>query len=138
MVAPLYSTFALIAEPIVTTAVFYTFYQGYKHDKFPEKVAFGAVAYELIFNISYMFYKLPSHLSRFNKAWYTGLAIFHGTLSIVMFVSLICFLLLAFNGYRKGINYFQKHKYITVFFLVFWLIALFTGFAMYYTTYYYK
>jgi hypothetical protein len=32
MIAPLYSTFALIAEPFVTTTVFYTFYQGYKHN----------------------------------------------------------------------------------------------------------
>ena len=137
MIAPLYSTFALIAEPLVTTAVFYTFYQGYKNNKFPAKVAFGAIIYETVFNISYMFYKLPEHFSRFNKAWYTALGAFHGILSILMFIGLIVFLLLANKNYKKDINYFKKHKYISVVFLVFWLIALFSGFALYYTTYYY-
>jgi hypothetical protein len=137
MIAPAYSTFALIAEPFVTAAVFYTFYQGYKHNRFPEKVAFGAVLYETIFNISYMFYKLPGHLSRFNKTWYTALAATHGILSIIMFVGLIVFLALAYNRYKKGVNYFLKHKYVSVTFLLFWLTALLTGFALYYTTYYY-
>lgn len=137
MIAPAYSTFALIAEPFVTAAVFYTFYQGYKHNRFPEKVAFGAVAYETFFNISYMFYKLPQHLSRFNKAWYAALGATHGILSIIMFVGLIVFLLLAQRNYKKGTNYFREHRNISIVFLVFWLIALFTGFALYYTTYYY-
>jgi uncharacterized membrane protein YozB (DUF420 family) len=137
MIAPAYSTFALIAEPIVTFAVFYTFYQGYKNGHFPAKIAFGAVLYETAFNISYMFYKLPAHISRFNKAWYTALAATHGILSIVMFIGLVIFLVLAYRNYEKGINYFKKHKYVSIVFLSFWLIALLTGFAMYYTTYYY-
>jgi uncharacterized membrane protein YozB (DUF420 family) len=137
MIAPAYSTFALIAEPFVTAAVFYTFYQGFRHDRFPKMIAFGAIAYETLFNISYMFYKLPDHLSRFNKAWYTALAATHGILSILMFIGLIVFFILAYRNYKKGVNYFRKHKYISIIFLSFWLIALFTGFAMYYTTYYY-
>lgn len=137
MVAPAYSTFALLAEPFVTAAVFYTFYQGYKNNRFPARVAFGAVLYETAFNISYMFYKLPSHFSRFNKAWYTALGATHGILSIVMFVGLIVFFLMAYKNYTRGTNYFRKHKYVSIIFLSFWLIALFTGFALYYTTYYY-
>jgi len=137
MIAPLYSTFALIAEPFVTTAVFYTFYQGYKHNKLPEKVAIGAIAYETMFNISYMFYKLPDHFSKFDKAWYAALGAFHGILSLAMFLSLIVFLVLAIKRYRAGINYFRAHKYVSITFLAFWLIALFSGFALYYTTYYY-
>ena len=58
-------------------------------------------------------------------------------LSIIMFIGLIVFLLLAYKNYKKEINYFKKHKYISAIFLAFWLIALFSGFALYYTTYYY-
>src|SRR5579859_3968548 len=123
MIAPAYSTFALIAEPFVTVAVFYTFYEGYFHSRFPTKVAFGAVLYETLFNISYMFYKLPSHISRFNKAWYTALAATHGILSIVMFISLVVFLILAYRNYIKDINFFHKHRNMSVVFLCFWLVA---------------
>ena len=45
MHAPLYSTVALLAELLVSLAVFYTFYQGYKRNKLPEKVAIGAIVY---------------------------------------------------------------------------------------------
>jgi uncharacterized membrane protein YozB (DUF420 family) len=84
-----------------------------------------------------MFYKLPDHFSRFNKAWYTALGAFHGILSLAMFLSLIVFLFLAIKKYREGKNYFREHKYISIVFLAFWLVALFSGFALYYATYYY-
>lgn len=137
MTAPAYSTFAVIAEPFVTVAIFYTFYQGFRHNKFPKNIAFGAVLYETLFNISYMFYKLPDHFSRFNKTWYTVLGATHGILSLLMFIGLIVFISLAYKNYAKGTNYFREHKYITFTFLSFWLVALFTGFALYYTSYYY-
>jgi hypothetical protein len=139
MVAPLYSTFALAAEPFVTAAVFYTFYQGYKHHNFPVKIAFGTVTYETVFNISYMFYKAPAHFHSASStyAWYEVLGAVHGILSLLMFVGLIVFLTLAYRRYKVGVNFFKDHRYLSAIFLSFWLVALFTGFALYYTTYYY-
>ena len=140
MIAPLYSTFALVAEPFVTTAVFYTFYQGYRHNRFPEKVAFGAILYETLFNISYMFYKAPAHFVSIDGkyAWYAALGAVHGILSLLMFAGLIVFLTLAYKNYKRGSNYFKSpqvhfHRISSSF----WLVALFTGFALYFTTYYY-
>lgn len=137
MHAPAYSTFALIAEIFVSTAIFYTFYQGYKNDRFPEKVAFGAVAYEILFNISYMAYRLPAHESHFNKAWREILGAVHGTLSLAMFLSLIAFFVLAAQNYGKGVNYFKVHRNLTITFLFFWSISIITGIVFYFVEYYF-
>ena len=106
MHAPLYSTIAVFAEILVSAAVFYTLYQGYKHNRLPEKVAIGAVVYEILFDISYMIYRLPARESGTNKSLITALGIFHGTLSLVLFISLIIFFMLAIKNYRRNVNYF--------------------------------
>jgi hypothetical protein len=135
MHAPLYSTIALLAEILVSSAIFYTFYQGYKHDKLPEKVAIGALVYEVIFNISYMIYRLPARETGANKSLLTGLGIFHGTLSLLMFVSLITFFVLAIKNYRRNVNYFLVHKRPTFVFLFFWSLSVLSGFVLYFVEY---
>ena len=137
MHAPAYSTFALIAEIFVSAAVFYTFYQGYKKDRFPEKVAFGAIAYEILFNISYMTYRLPEHESHFNETARQILGAAHGTLSLIMFLSLIAFFTLAAKNYTAGVNYFRTHRNLTVTFLVFWSISIISGIVFYFVEYYF-
>ena len=135
MHAPIYSSLALIAEIFVSTAIFYSFYQGYKHSKFPEKVAIAALAYETLFNISYMVYRLPAEKNGGISETRKIFGATHGVLSLLMFISLIVFFSLALRNYRKGVNYFRLHKYLTSIFLFFWSISVFSGIALYFVEY---
>ena len=90
MTPPFLSTFTLFTEIIITAAILYVFYRGYKYNKFPFKVAFIALAYEILFNVSYMSFRALTHddsnLTVPHSPLHTGLAIFHGTFSLIMFM----------------------------------------------------
>jgi len=135
MHAPLYSTIALLAELLVSLAIFYTIYQGYKRGKLPEKVAIGALVYEILFDISYMIYRLPTRESGANKSLITGLGIFHGTLSLFMLFGLIAFFVLAIKNYRRNVNYFLVHKRSMFVFLFFWSLSVVSGAVLYFVAY---
>ncbi len=137
MHAPLYSTFALLAELLVSLAIFYTFFQGYRRNKLPEKVAIGALVYEILFDISYMVYRLPARESGANKSLLTGLGIFHGTLSLLMLLSLIAFFMLAIKNYRRNVNYFLIHKHPMIVFLFFWSLSVISGAVLYFVEYFF-
>jgi len=137
---PLFSTFTLITEIFVTIGVFYMFYQGYRKNRFPTKVAFLTLFYEIFFNISYMTYRAFVHEVKIPKHEHTpfhlGLAIFHGTFSLVMFVALIALVLVAWRQYKKGENFFKKHAVLTFSFIVLWFIAITSGFFFYFVAYF--
>lgn len=130
---PLYSSITLFAEIIISTIIYYTLYQGYKHNKFPTKLAGFALLYELLFNISYMFSRVSSQVkaTHVESPFVIILAIVHGTLSLIMFITLIAFFILAWRSYRKGINYFAKHKIFTFLFLFFWTFSIVSGVLFY-------
>jgi len=48
MHAPLYSTIALLAELLVSLAIFYTIYQGYKRGKAAGESRYCALVYEIL------------------------------------------------------------------------------------------
>ncbi len=134
---PWFSTFTLFTELIVTASVLYVFYTAYKRNVFPYTLVAITLGYEILFNISYMASralggKNPSKLS---GSHIIGLAIFHGTFSLLMFIALLVFMSLAWKNYKKGINYFQLHKNFTIVFIALWLIAIASGFGFYYTAY---
>lgn len=135
MEAPLFSTFTLLTELCVTATIVYVFYSGYKHNRFPAKPAFFAIAYETLFNISYMVYRSLEHSSEHKDESEAGfevlLAIFHGVLSLAMFISLIVFLLIAWKKYKAGINFFFAHKVLTGLFLFLWSLSILSGIGYY-------
>lgn len=130
---PLFSTITLITELFVTASVLFVFYKSITTGVFPKKLAFFTLAYEIVFNISYMLYSSITRESheKTGFTWKTGLAIFHGTLSLVMFVSLIIFFVLAYRGYKKNSNYFKVHKMASIFFLFFWFTSIISGIVLY-------
>lgn len=134
---PLYSTITLFTELLITAAILYIFYSGYKKNKFPYKIAFLALAYETLFNVSYMVIRILTHKEVRSKpdpdVW---LAAFHGISSLIMFIALIIYVIIAWKNYKKGINYFLIHKKITFTFLFFWLLAIFSGILFYVFEYY--
>lgn len=139
MPPPLFSTFSLITELIVSASIFYVFYSGYKHNHFPFKLALFALSYEILFNISYMVSRSLEHVPEYKEEVHSGfeiaLAAFHGILSLVMFIALIVFLIIAFKKYKAGINYFKEHNTLTIMFLVLWSLSVISGIVFYFTLY---
>jgi uncharacterized membrane protein YozB (DUF420 family) len=137
MAIPLYSTITFCTEIAMTVVILTLFYQGYKKNQFSHKLALAAICYEVLFNISYMVYRVFTHpdAARADSLGEIALAIFHGTLSLIMFIALIVFLVLAWKNYKKGINYFKKHRTLTIVFIVFWLLAVLSGIAFYLVEY---
>lgn len=137
MHAPLYSTITLVAELIISACIYYTLYRGYRHNKFPAKIAAFALIYESVFNISYMVSRVSSqaNAARVESPLLIGLAIVHGTLSLLMFLALIVFFIFAWTRYRKGINYFQSHKILTTIFIFFWTFSIISGVLFYFVEY---
>lgn len=133
MHGPLFSTITLFTELLVSFAVYFSIYKGYRFGKFPTKIAFAALSYETIFNISYMFSRVPAHAkaSKATPPFLVILAIVHGVLSLIMFVSLVVFFILAWRSYKKEKNYFLDHKRITFTFLFFWTFSIISGILFY-------
>lgn len=131
----LFSTFTLITELLVTAAVLYIFFEGYKKDIFHPKILFVTLAYEALFNINYMFHRESHVLSTKISPLYILLAAFHGIFSLVMFITLVIFFILAWLNFRKKINYFTKHPLFSKIFIVAWLVSVFSGVIFYVVTY---
>lgn len=134
---PLLSTITLIAELFIFGAISYIFYKGYEGRLFPFGLAYFAIAYEVVFNISYMVYrsvglKQVSALSENLRE----LGMVHGILSLIVFIALVIFLSLAIKNYEKGINYFKVHSSLTFLLLAFWVISLSSGILLYIKTYF--
>jgi len=131
MHAPLYSTITLFAELIISGCVYYVIYQGYMHGLFRKWVAWGALAYEIVFNMSYMALRAGAHLSEHADSTALAFAIVHGTLSLIMFISLIVFFILAARGYAQRENYFLRRKKLTILFTAFWTLSILSGVGFY-------
>jgi heme A synthase len=140
MHAPFFSTFTLFTEALVTISVLYIFYSGYKHNKFPYTLAAITMAYEILFNISYMASRALNKkvdVMPPDSAFLITLAIFHGTFALLMFLALLVFMFFAWKNYKKGSNFFQAHKTMLIWFIVLWMTAVISGFLFYYE-YYFK
>ncbi|HVZ12275.1 MAG TPA: hypothetical protein VG965_04560 [Patescibacteria group bacterium] len=137
MHAPLYSSITLFAELIISAVIYFTLYSGYKNNKFPTIPAAAALIYELIFNITYMAGRVPSHVkvAKIEKPSIVILAIVHGVLSLIMFIALIVFFIVAWKNYKKGVNYFREHKTQTMIFIFFWTFSIVTGVLFYLVEY---
>lgn len=134
--APLYSTFTLSTEIVITCIILYIFYSGYKKNKFPVKTTFFALTYETLFNVSYMATRATQHKQVLNKLDpYIWLGALHGITSLAMFILLIVFMIIAWRKYKKGINFFKEHRIITFTFIFFWLLAIISGISFYFFEY---
>jgi hypothetical protein len=138
MTIPWFSTFTLFTEILVTSSILYSFYSAMHKNRFPYVLVFITLSYEVLFNISYMASRAVSgkNPSQLESPTVIGLAIFHGVFSLVMFVSLLVFMIMAWRKYKKGINFFSNHRTLTYSFVFFWLVAVFSGIFFYFLTYF--
>jgi heme A synthase len=136
---PWFSTFTLCTEILVTAGLFYVFYFAYAKNIFSYKTAGVVLAYEILFNITYMAKRFFTHVDNAiipHSSFYIALAIFHGTFSLLMFILLVIFMFFAWKNYGRGINYFKEHRRMTIVFLVSWIIAVLSGVLFYYVAYF--
>jgi len=131
MFAPLLSIATLAAELIVTSLVYFIIVDAYRRGTFRTWLAVGVLAYEVLFNISYMLSRLVAGTdaghAEITTPYETGLAIFHGTFSLVMFLALVAFFIAAARGYARGANFFRDHARLTVAFSVAWAVSILSG-----------
>lgn len=133
MAVPAFSHLSAFTELLVTAGVFYFFWQAMARDNFRWGFVWILIAYETVFNITYMASRLAQHApSPDYPAWATLLLVVHGTLSLVMFLGLISFVFLAFRDRKvEGENYFRNHSSLTWTFLVLWTASVLSGELIY-------
>lgn len=131
MIIPLWSIATLVTEFFVTAVIFYVIWTAVSRLSFNRTLAFGVIAYEVVFNISYMVFRSIEHekeaKSIVENSGTEALALFHGIFSLIMFISLIIFFLVADRHYAKGENYFVHHHRLTRIFLFAWGASVLSG-----------
>ena len=138
MSIPVWSIVTLCTELLVTASVYFIIWKGYRSGVFLRTFAFAVLAYEVLFNISYMLSReLGSAGAAVYSPYETGLAIFHGTFSLVMFVALVAFFLTAARAYARGGNYFASHPRLTLTFVIAWGISILSGITFFISLYFF-
>ena len=131
MDTPVWSIVTLVAELAVTAIVYFVIYEAYTRGVFHRALALGVLVYELLFNITYMASRLlkGTHdgTAQVFTPYETGLAIFHGTFSLGMFVALVAFFVIAARAYARGDSFFHDRPRLTFAFCVAWGISILSG-----------
>ncbi|HTM68281.1 MAG TPA: hypothetical protein VL426_03180 [Candidatus Binatia bacterium] len=136
MHAPIYSTVSLVTELFVSAGIVTAIVQAYRKNVFRKRLVLLTLAYETLFNVSYMIYRVLTHEEEPHESKIdVGLAIFHGTLSLAMFIALIVFMIIAWKRYAKGVNFFRAHRILTGMFLFLWALSILSGIAFYFVEY---
>ncbi len=138
---PIFSIFSLVTELLVTASVFYIIYHAYYEGVFARALAYGVLAYEMLFNISYMTARLFGHVlsgehaREHHEPYEVAVAIFHGTFSLIMFISLMVFFIFALRAYGRGENFFRVHEKLTTAFVAAWTVSVFSGVLLFFLLY---
>ncbi len=124
---PLWSIVTLATELVVTASVLAIIWRAYATGRFMTMFAWWVLGYEFLFNVSYMASREAHAATRTLDPYLTGLAIFHGVFSLVMFLSLVIFFFVAWRRYGRGENFFAIHPRFTVLFVTAWSISILSG-----------
>jgi hypothetical protein len=136
MSLPLWSTVTLFTELVVTASVYFIMWKAYRTGKFLRIFAFVILGYELLFNVSYMLSReVAGETSVTYKPYETGLAIFHGIFSLVMFIALVTFFISAARDYKRGKNYFLLQPKLTFLFVIAWGVSILSGITLFTSLY---
>ena len=133
MNAPAFSIFSAISEVFVTIGVLYAMIRAVRGNGLPKWLMGGVLLFELCVNVVYMAGR-AAHADKSTELS-TGMKIFyaaHGTLSLVMFVTLVVIYLMSLYGETKAKdNWFFRHPKATWGLVVFWMISVLTGEAIF-------
>lgn len=133
---PFWSIFTLCTELAVTASVYFIIWKAYRTGVFLRTLAFVTLGYEVLFNISYMLSReLGAQSTQVYSPYETGLAIFHGIFSLIMFVTLAVFFIFSARGYARGENYFLLRPKLTGTFVAAWGVSILSGMAFFASLY---
>lgn len=136
MTIPVWSLVTLLTELVVTGSVYFIIWKAYRTGIFLRVFAFSVLAYEALFNITYMSSRAAGVGTAVSYSPFEiGLAIFHGTFSIVMFLALVGFFLWAARIYKRGENFFLIHKKLTIIFVIAWGVSIISGLVFFVSLY---
>ncbi|MBK6683018.1 MAG: hypothetical protein IPG45_00970 [Deltaproteobacteria bacterium] len=131
---PTFSIFSAISEVFVTIGVLYAIITTLRGKPFP-KVALGIVlAFELCVNVVYMAGRASqadksAEISHGMKLFYA----FHGTLSLLMFVTLAAVYLLSLWDESSGRQtWFARHRTGSYVMIFFWMVSVISGEVIFY------
>ena len=137
MSIPPFSIFSAISEIFVTIAVLYSIITCLKGNRLPKKLLGGVLIFEFCVNVVYMASRAAqadksTELSAGMKAFFAG----HGTLSLLMFLSLVVAYLLALADESKGReNWFYRNRGFSYVLIFFWMVSVLSGHAIFVMTY---
>lgn len=127
-----FSTFAAISELFVTLGVLHVVYHNYKQLGYKWSLALGLMIFEFSVNMLYMISRLGHHAESTLSSGSKILAALHGSLSLIVFILLVVFSLLARQAFAQGKFYYHDHKVLTAVFVVLWLASVGSGEVLYF------
>ena len=137
---PLFSTISAVTELLVTAAVYWFFWRGMKFADYRWGIITVAIVYETLFNVTYMVSRVFTHeegVTHVHDPWVTWFVAAHGTLSLVMFIGLIWYVVWVRRRVKAGApNPLLEHRRLSQVFLVLWTLSVASGeaiYAMYFT-----
>lgn len=129
---PALSALSAVTELFVTAAVFYVLYVALTRNELKARLLGFALAYEVLFNISYMTYRLLSHPEpSAHPPWMIALVGGHGILSLAMFLALVAVSVIAYRRHAEGRNLFRERIALTYAFAGLWVVSLASGYAIF-------
>ena len=133
MAVAAFSHFSAVSELFVTAGVFYFFRRALRWDDYRWTFISIVIAFETLVNIVYMISRLAAAEPRGeHPAALTWLLAGHGTLSLLMFLGLVAFVMIAFRAAKVDrANLFRANPVLTWTFLGLWTLSVLTGEALY-------
>jgi uncharacterized membrane protein YozB (DUF420 family) len=125
---PPYSIFSASSELLVTLAVFYVVWKGWRGD-FRRGLLAAVLVFEVAFNVSYMAYRLFWDTDGLEDIpnWLGSVAAVHGILSLMMLLFLFFIAAMAWRDRERGENFFRATPSLVWLFVVLWTISVLTG-----------
>ena len=134
-VPPAFSTVSALTELLVTAAVYWFFWRALKFQDYRWGMIAVAIAYETLFNITYMVSRLFTHeegVTHQHDPWVTWFVALHGTLSLGMFIGLVWYVVAARRAFTRGVSDpIGLRPRLAAWFLVLWTISVASGEAIY-------
>lgn len=130
---PPFSIFSAISELFVTAGVLYAIIRAIQGKGLARWVLGGTLLFEASVNIIYMAGRASAadqstELSAMEKLFYAG----HGTLSMLMFLALaVAYMWSLYTESKKQENWFYRHPRWAWTLVVFWMISVTTGEAIF-------
>jgi len=134
---PPFSIFSAISELFVTVGVLLVIWRNWNRRRFPLWAFLSVVLFEAFVNVLYMASRSAAAASGAHDVS-TGMKVFfavHGILSLVIFLVFVLLGIFAYQDQRRDRFFFREHPIVTWVFLVFWMLSIGSGEAIFITRY---